>query len=58
MNGVANEMRSYMEQANQILISQMEKSKQALQDLQNIGNSINNLRGQPNQGRETSPNHL
>ena len=56
MNDLANEVRSYMEQTNQTnqtLLNQMEKSNQALlQALQNMGNSINNLRGQPNLGRE------
>lgn len=59
MNGLANEMRSYMEQTNQTLISQMEKSNQALlQALQNMGYSINNLKGHPTHARDTSSNHF
>ena len=61
MNDLANEVRSYMEktnQTNQNLLNQMEKSNQALlQALQNMGNSINNLRNQSNLGRETSSIH-
>ena len=59
MNDLANEVRSYMEQnnqTNQTILSQMEKSNQALlQALQDMGNSINNLRGRPK--RETSFTH-
>ena len=53
MNGLANETRSYMEKTNhtnQTILNQMEKSNQALlEELQDMGNSINNLKGQPNQ---------
>ena len=61
MNDLANEVRSYMEQTNQTnqtLLNQMEKSNQALlQALKNMGNLINNLRNQPNLGRQTSSIH-
>ena len=42
---LSNEIRNVMEQTNQTLVEQIEKSNQALlQDLQNMGNSINNLK--------------
>ena len=61
MNDLANEVRTYMEQThqtNQTILNQMEKSNQVLlQALQNMGNSINNLRSQPNIGREINSVH-
>ena len=59
INYVANEMRSYMEQNNQTLINQMERSSKALvQALQNMGNSIsNNLKDQSLYIKDTSSNH-
>ena len=58
MHKIANNMRSYMEQTNQGLISQMEKSIQALlQALQTMGDSINNLKCFSLHGRDTNSNH-
>lgn len=58
---IANEMRTFMEQTNQTLISQnerIEKTNQALlQALQNMGNSINGLKNNSANVRDTSSNH-
>ena len=55
---ISNELRNIMEQTNQNLVDQIEKSNQALlQALQNMGNSINNLRNNNASGRDVSSNH-
>ena len=42
---LSNEIRNVMEQTNQTLAEKIERSNQALlQALQNMGNSINNLK--------------
>ena len=60
MNDLANKVRTYMEQTNQTnqtILNQMEKSNQALlQALQNMGNSINNLRNNSSHGKDMSSN--
>ena len=47
---LSNEIKNVMEQTNQTLAEQIERSNQALQ---NMGNSINNNSG----GRDISSNH-
>ena len=56
---LSNEIRNVMEQTNQTLAEQIEKSNQALlQALQNMGNSINNLKTHNSGRRDISQNHL
>lgn len=51
-------MRAFMEQTNQSIIGQMEKSNQALlQALQNMENSISNHKNNSSNGRDLSSNH-
>ena len=55
---LSNEIRNVMEQTNQTLAEQIERSNQALlQALQNMGNSINNLKNNNSGGRDISSNH-
>ena len=55
---LSNELRNVMEQTNQTLAEQIERSNQALlQALQNMGNSINNLKNNNSGGRDISSNH-
>ena len=55
---LSNEIRNIMEQMNQTLADQIEKSNQALlKALQNMGNSINNLKNNNFGGRDISSNH-
>lgn len=55
---LSNEIRNVMEQKNQTLAEQIEKSNQALlQALQTMGNSINNLKKNNFGGRDISSNH-
>ena len=55
---LSNEIRNVMEQTKQTLAEQIEKSNQALlQALQNMGNSINNLKNHNSGGRDISSNH-
>ena len=55
---LSNEIRNVMEQKNQTLAKKIERSNQALlQALQNMGNSINNLKTHICGGRDISSNH-
>ena len=55
---LSNEIRNVMEQTNQTLAKKIEISNQALlQALQNMGNSINNLKNHHSGGRDISSNH-
>ena len=55
---LSNEIRNFMEHSNQTLAEKIEKSNQALlQALQNMGNSINNLKNNNFGGRDMSSNH-
>ena len=56
---LSNEIINVMEQTNQTLAEQIERSNQALlQALYNMGNSINNLKNHNSGGRDISSNHL
>ena len=56
---LSNEIRNFMEHTNQTLAEQIEKLNQALlQALQNMGDSINDLKNNNNSGgRDISSNH-
>ena len=55
---LSNEIRNVMEHTNQTLVEQIERSNQALlQALQNMGNSINNLKNHNSGGKDISSNH-
>ena len=55
---LSNELRNIMEQTNQTLAEQIERSNQALlQALQSMGNSIHNLKNNNSGGRDISSNH-
>ena len=55
---LSNEIRNFMEHTNQSLAEKIEKSNQPpLQALQNMGNSINNLKNNNSSGRDISSNH-
>ena len=60
MNEMANELRAFVEQTNQTLMSQNKRLHQSnqglLKALLNMRNSINNLRNKSSHGRDISSN--